>query len=146
MKYFGFFCLLVVALLFSLTLGRYEISLEEIVSLFLVKFKLKAQLYDTTMSEFILFENRFPRALLSVFVGAALGVSGASFQALFKNALASPDILGVTSGCAFGAVLALLLGVNLYFISFSSFVFGILSLMLTLFIARGVKNHIMVML
>lgn len=76
----------------------------------------------------------------------ALGVCGASFQAIFKNPLASPDILGVTSGAAFGAILALWLGFNIYIITSFSFVFGILTLILTLIIAKGANNHIMIIL
>lgn len=146
MRYFLLFCLLVFALFLSLSLGRYDISLEEIVRLILFKIGFLDSLQDLKNAEFILFENRLPRAFFALFVGAGLGVAGASFQAMFKNALASPDILGVTSGAAFGAILALMFGLNIYFVSFSSFVFGILSLIITLFIAKGVKNHIMVIL
>lgn len=143
MRYFLLFCVLVIALFLSLSLGRYDISLEEIVRLILFKIGFLDSLQDLKNAEFILFENRLPRAFFALFVGAGLGVAGASFQAMFKNALASPDILGVTSGAAFGTILALMFGLNIYFVSFSSFVFGILSLIITLFIAKGVKNHIM---
>ncbi|HEY0970367.1 MAG TPA: iron ABC transporter permease [Gemmatimonadales bacterium] len=54
---------------------------------------------------------RLPRALLAALVGAALAVSGGTFQALVRNPLAEPYILGVSSGAAMGAVLALTLGV-----------------------------------
>ncbi|HEX5580585.1 MAG TPA: iron ABC transporter permease, partial [Gemmatimonadaceae bacterium] len=54
---------------------------------------------------------RLPRALLAALVGAALALSGGTFQALVRNPLAEPYILGVSSGAAVGAVLALTLGV-----------------------------------
>jgi iron complex transport system permease protein len=55
----------------------------------------------------IVFDIRLPRILLGIFVGAALSVSGASFQALLRNPLADPYVLGVSSGSALGAILAL---------------------------------------
>ncbi len=56
----------------------------------------------------IIFDIRLPRILLGIFVGAALSVSGASFQALLRNPLADPYVLGVSSGSAVGAILALI--------------------------------------
>src|SRR5574337_1514950 len=57
----------------------------------------------------IVFDIRLPRILLGIFVGAALAVSGASFQALLRNPLADPYILGVSSGSALGAILMLIM-------------------------------------
>jgi iron complex transport system permease protein len=62
---------------------------------------------NDSMVETILFDVRLPRILLTVLVGAALTASGTSLQALFRNPLVSPDILGISSGAAFGAALAL---------------------------------------
>ncbi|HEX6927135.1 MAG TPA: iron chelate uptake ABC transporter family permease subunit [Longimicrobiaceae bacterium] len=56
-------------------------------------------------------EIRLPRAVLAALVGAALAASGATFQALLRNPLAEPYILGVSGGAALGAVLAIVLGV-----------------------------------
>jgi iron complex transport system permease protein len=53
---------------------------------------------------------RFPRAMLALVIGAALGGSGAALQGLFCNPLASPDVTGVTSAAGLGAVLALYFG------------------------------------
>lgn len=55
-------------------------------------------------------ELRLPRAVTAVLVGAAFGLSGAIFQALVRNPLASPDIVGVTAGASAGAVLAIVAG------------------------------------
>lgn len=60
----------------------------------------------------ILSELRLPRALLAALVGAALSLAGAVFQALLRNPLADPFILGVSGGAAAGAVTALLLGLT----------------------------------
>ncbi len=60
----------------------------------------------------ILFGARIPRILLAAIAGAALAVSGVTFQALLRNPLATPYTLGVSSGASFGAVLAMVLGLN----------------------------------
>ncbi len=52
----------------------------------------------------IVFDIRLPRVLLGIFVGASLSVAGASFQALLRNPLADPYVLGVSSGAAVGAI------------------------------------------
>jgi iron complex transport system permease protein len=58
--------------------------------------------------EIILFQLRIPRVLLATVVGSALAASGAVFQALFRNPLADPAIIGVSSGAALGAIAAML--------------------------------------
>ena len=63
---------------------------------------------DTAM--WIIFELRLPRAILGVGVGGVLGLSGAVLQGYFRNPLADPGIVGVSSGAALGAVLAIFLG------------------------------------
>lgn len=56
----------------------------------------------------IVFNLRLPRIFLAIFVGASLSVAGCSFQALLRNPLADPYVLGVSSGAAVGAILALI--------------------------------------
>ncbi len=60
----------------------------------------------------IILSLRLPRAILAGLVGAGLSVSGATFQALLRNPLADPYILGVSSGAAVGAIIAILLGLS----------------------------------
>ncbi len=64
---------------------------------------------DQVSSEYrlIIFDVRMPRIVLGIFVGASLSVAGTSFQALLRNPLADPYVLGVSSGAALGAILAL---------------------------------------
>jgi iron complex transport system permease protein len=57
----------------------------------------------------VLFSVRLPRVLLAVAVGAAMGLAGLASQTLFRNPLASPYVMGVTSGAAVGAVLGMLI-------------------------------------
>jgi len=58
----------------------------------------------------ILFQLRLPRVLLAALVGAALAAAGTVFQALFRNPMADPAIIGVSSGAALGAIVVILLG------------------------------------
>jgi len=60
----------------------------------------------------ILFEVRLPRVLLAALLGGALSLAGAVFQALLRNPLADPYVLGVSGGASIGGVLALLLGLG----------------------------------
>ncbi|MCH2069439.1 MAG: iron ABC transporter permease [Shimia sp.] len=73
--------------------------------------KLSPSLFEPTWSkgrEAIVWDIRFPRALLAILVGAGLAVVGASLQAVTRNQLADPHLLGISSGGAFGAIFALL--------------------------------------
>lgn len=58
----------------------------------------------------ILWYIRLPRAVTALAAGAALAVSGAAIQGLFRNPLASPDVLGISAGSSLGAVLAIVMG------------------------------------
>lgn len=58
----------------------------------------------------VLFDIRLPRTLMGVLVGAALAVSGAVMQGLFRNPLADPGLVGVSAGAGFGAIVAIVLG------------------------------------
>lgn len=80
---------------------------------------------------------RFPRCLLAVFVGMGLSISGAVYQGLFRNPLVSPDILGVSAGCTFGAALGLILpGNSFMLVRVLSFIFGLAAVCLAVGIAR----------
>ncbi len=63
----------------------------------------------------IVLDIRLPRILLAIFVGASLSVAGTSFQALLRNPLADPYVLGISSGAAVGAIIALIIETRLSF-------------------------------
>lgn len=65
---------------------------------------------EASIDGLILWQIRLPRALLAVAVGATLGLAGAALQGLLRNPLAGPDLVGVTSCAALGAVLTLYFG------------------------------------
>ena len=62
------------------------------------------------LREIILIDYRLPRGILAFLVGASLGASGVCFQGLFRNSLADPFVVGVSSGAALGAVISIVLG------------------------------------
>ncbi|WP_375373634.1 FecCD family ABC transporter permease [Mycobacterium sp. AZCC_0083] len=62
---------------------------------------------NTSFDRVVVLEWRMPRMLMALLIGAALGISGAIFQALTRNALGSPDIIGVTSGAYTGALIVI---------------------------------------
>lgn len=68
---------------------------------------------------------RMPRLLAALSCGAALAGAGAAFQILFRNPLASPDLLGVTSGAGLGAATALLLGAGAWMVQSAAFAGGL---------------------
>lgn len=71
--------------------------------------------YDQNVST--IFDLRFPRIVISLFAGAAIAVSGVLFQAVLKNPLADPGIIGISSGASFVSVLVVALVPQLYFVS-----------------------------
>ena len=90
--------------------------------------------------EVILLDVRLPRVLLGALVGSALAVAGTTMQALFRNPMASPYILGISSGAAFGASLAIVLGISLatgvYAVPLMAFLFALLTVFLVYQIAK----------
>ena len=67
----------------------------------------------------IIWQIRFPRIVLAGLVGAALAISGATYQGLFRNPLAEPGLIGVSAGATLGATVVLLTGVPVYVYGFS---------------------------
>src|SRR3984885_11772522 len=106
-------CLLLGAVLFlvvviSLRLGAYPMSFRAIVTT-LVQGVLGRGGELPTDFRLVIFDLRLPRIALGIIVGAALAVAGCGFQALLRNPLADPYVLGVSSGAALGAMLSLII-------------------------------------
>jgi ABC-type Fe3+-siderophore transport system permease subunit len=71
-----------------------------------------AMLVDvTTRQDSVVWYIRLPRALLAAVIGAGLAISGATLQGIFRNPLADPGIIGVSSGAAVGAVFTIVTGI-----------------------------------
>lgn len=84
---------------------------------------------------------RGPRIGAALIVGASLAVAGAAYQSLFRNPLVSPDILGVSSGAALGAVLGIFFSLPVAGIQFTSFLGGVLAVLAVYGVARAVTQR-----
>lgn len=90
------------------------------------------------MLDTIIWQIRFPRVLLATLVGAALSLGGLVFQALLRNPLAEPYILGISGGSAIGAIIGILMGFSRFpGVSFMAFAGSIAILLLILVMSSG---------
>lgn len=117
----------------SLFMGASEqVSFSDVISLLLQPVREPVDITAT-----IIFDIRLPRILLAFITGGILSVSGAALQAIFKNPLVDPYVLGLSSGAAFGAAVSIsLISIP---IQVSAFIFGLLAVGLCYFMAR--KNR-----
>jgi len=130
--------------LVSLTLGRYSVPLSEVIRILFHRFWTLVGLdriwpMRVTWTQFM--ENavinvRFSRIVMAVLVGCSLSAAGATFQGVFRNPMASPDILGASNGAAFGAALAILLGCSTRYITIFAFVGSLFTVALVFLIAQ----------
>jgi iron complex transport system permease protein len=91
--------------------------------------------------ETVVFGIRAPRIAGAILVGAALAAAGAAYQGLFRNPLVSPDILGVSSGAALGAILGIFLSLPVVGIQGLAFVGGVIAVALVYFIGTAIRGH-----
>ena len=129
----------------SLLIGRYPISPSVVLGILASALLPTTPATPDTMTTVVL-DVRVPRVAAGAIVGGALAVSGAAYQSLFKNPLASPGLLGVTSGAGFGAALALLLGLPWVAVQTSAFTFGLLAVAVAYVTARSLGNGSLVVL
>jgi iron complex transport system permease protein len=116
----------------GLSLGSTTIGFAELVRV------LRGQVGPDSVAATIIWEIRFPRVVLAAVVGATLALGGLVFQALLRNALAEPYILGVSGGSAIGAILAMLVGFAPFpGVALASFGGSMLVLALVLLLAAG---------
>ena len=136
--------LVVVATLASLMLGRFPITPAEAGGM-LASQVVPIEPFWTSQQEKLFFQVRLPRIVLALLVGCSLAAAGAAFQGTFQNPLVSPDILGASQGAAFGAAVAILLGLGAFGISAFAFAAAIVTVLLVLLVSSRAKgNHMMV--
>ncbi|MBR2188111.1 MAG: iron ABC transporter permease [Eubacterium sp.] len=99
-------CLLLGMFFLAVNTGSLKVSLRELVRGLFVE-------YNETVST--IFDLRFPRIIIAMLSGAGVAVSGALFQAVLKNPLADPGIIGISSGASFVTVLCIAVLPQLYF-------------------------------
>lgn len=100
-----------VAFVLSFTIGRYAVSPATTIEILASRFS-NIPHHWTPQAETIVLSIRLPRIVAALLVGLALSASGAVYQGLLRNPLVSPDILGVSSGAAFGASVGILLALG----------------------------------
>ncbi|WP_440945363.1 FecCD family ABC transporter permease [Methanosarcina sp. T3] len=129
----------------SFMIGRYPVSpLDVILAIVSVFVPMETNLDPTIYT--VVWDIRLPRIIAAMIVGAALSISGASFQGTFQNPLVSPDILGVSSGAGFGAAIAILFGFSMAMIQITAFLFGLLAVFLTYFLSKRFKGNTVLMM
>lgn len=100
---------LVGLLLFSLCIGAYGIPIPELFQLIF-----SSTINNEPTTHFVFWELRLPRLLFALVVGAGLAVSGATVQTIFRNPLADPALIGVSSGCMLFAVIYIVFSHSLF--------------------------------
>ena len=130
---------LIAVMLGSVTLGRYPIGLKELGGI-LVSRIWDMEPFWTKTQESLLLQHRIPRILLACLVGGCLSCAGAAYQGVFQNPMAAPDILGASSGAAFGAALAILLKLSGTWIMVLAFCSSILTVILVMFVASRARG------
>lgn len=136
-------CLLLVCFFFSISLGAIHISFADIIDS--VQGKINSD-QELPLIQRIFFDIRLPRAVACIVVGASLAMSGVLMQALFRNPIVEPGLIGTSSGAAFGASLYFVMGASLGFpagewtLPLASCLGGMVSTALVFMLAQN-KSH-----
>lgn len=146
-----YFILLVILICFltvvvCTTIGVADISVGQAIQILIYKITGLGNtqgIKDSTIS--IIWNLRFPRVLLALLVGGTLSICGAAYQGIFKNPMADPFLLGVSSGAALGASIGIILNLNIGFfgldiVSILAFIFALVTLIVVYNISRMGKK------
>jgi iron complex transport system permease protein len=136
---FALTIILVLTFFVSIALGRYPISPGEVLGIVFSKV-FPIHMYWTERMETVFYQIRLPRILLAGLVGACLSCAGASYQGIFHNPMAAPDVLGASAGAAFGAALAILNHAGSKGITASAFLFSLITVTLVYFVSKKAKG------
>jgi iron complex transport system permease protein len=138
--------LLVASALTALCAGRYPVSPREVIDTLAAWCHLRTRSDHFSLLHAVVIEARLPRLLAAAAVGAALSAAGAVCQAVFRNPLVSPGMLGVLSGSAFGAAAGIVSGLSAVWIQVSAFAGGIAAVLLGVTIASMLGGASILML
>ena len=123
----AFFLLLLIMAL-SISAGAVKIPLQEILNVLLGK--------GDEVNRRIILTLRLPRVIESALVGMGLSVVGAFFQGLLRNPMADPYVLGISSGAAFGATIAIIMGLGIFGLSSMAFITALLTVFFVYTVSR----------
>lgn len=122
------FCFGILLFLLSLLVGKFDLSLSELLN-------------SNELHKNVFFTLRVPRTVACVVAGTVLSVSGYAYQTVFKNPLASPDIIGVASGASSGAAFAILfLSSTAIATAVGAFAGGMIAVTVSLTICSAIKS------
>ena len=130
--------ILLAAVLLASMLGPYPLTPGDVVAAIMARIVGEAA---PAPVDTVLFQIRLPRVMAALLVGGALAAAGASYQTLFRNPLVSPDILGVSAGAGFGAVLGILLSLPVIAIQGLGFATGLLTVGIVYTLARALRSQ-----
>lgn len=125
----------VILSLAALCMGQFSLSVSDVIRILAGSGK------NIVNGAVVVWNVRVPRILMSLLCGAGLAVSGAAFQALFSNPLATADTLGCANGASFGAALGILLGFQSFGVQLSALLFGMLSVVLVFAVTKTKGNE-----
>lgn len=127
--------IIIAAMLCSFCVGKYPISLSEI-------WQLLTRGEVTDMTHKVFFTLRVPRTCMAILTGAGLGLAGAVYQIIFKNPLASPDIIGISSGANLGAAVAIVtVGGAMVGVASGAFIGGLLAVLMVVMLVRATRSN-----
>ena len=127
--------ILTIVFFLALLVGRYNVSFESFWGV------ITGNNAVDNIDKSVILSLRLPRTIVALLVGVALSLSGLVYQEIFQNKLVSPDFLGVSTGAGFGATIAIVLGLTGIMISFTAFIFGIVTMLITVFVANIFKSQ-----
>jgi iron complex transport system permease protein len=134
-----------VLIVVSLGIGRYVVDPITVVQV-LTGQVIRIPVTWLPEQQAVILDVRLPRILAALLVGAALSSSGSAYQAMFRNPLVSPEILGVAAGSGFGASAAILTGLSTTPLQVLSFAGGLLAAVLAVTIGRVVGRGSLIIL
>lgn len=136
--------LLLLAVLLNAGAGAVEVSPLQVTAILARHAGIEMAVHYTEQQDAVVWSIRVPRLLLAAMIGAGLALSGAVLQGIFRNPLADPGLIGVSSGAALGAVAAIVLGLHfagVYTLPCAAFAGGVLATLLVYRIARY-RGHV----
>ena len=137
--------LIIILIILSVFLGSANVSLRDTVRIILSNI-INISLEDIKTSSVVIINNvRLPRVLLAVLVGAGISACGTSYQSILKSNIVDPFMLGISSGAAFGATLALIFKMDNLLRPFA-FIFAILVSLIVVYISKKTSNKLSLVL
>lgn len=124
----------------SFAVGKYAIAPADLVG-FLLSHLVPTGWQWPDDYNVVVFTIRMPRVLAALLVGACLSAAGLAFQSLFKNPMAAPDVMGASSGAAFGAALAIFLHAGTALINVNAFCFGLIAVFVAYVMSTRMRHN-----